>query len=464
MVSFSGREGRRAGWLMRGGVLGVALISMWALTAAVPRSALAADRAPYQAQVFERGYDTSKVVTLSFDGDWSAAGVPTVLQVLRDNGITAAFGLTGRFAERYPSDAKAIVAAGHKLLNHSYSHPYFSQLTQAQRWAELDRAESVYAGLGLSSGHWFRTPYRDAYTDPGVNRDLALRGYYINFDWTYDTTGYQGASLDVILNRVRQYTVPGGIVLMHVGEGSTDPQYLPTIISTLRGMGYSFTNPYQTLTRGAIRDKWLALGGWRSAFGAPRTPDMIATTTGTAVQWFQNGRIYWRQGYPAVYMYGAILGKYQSMGTVYSGIGLPITDELGAPNGGRYNDFQYANSSIYWTASTGPHLVLGAIKGKWMWFGGPGGYLGYPISDEAAAAVGRVSRFQRGNIYWTSTYGPHVVYGAILARYLSLGGPASRLGAPVSDEYWYGGNRRTDFQHGAIIYNWTTGATSVIYY
>lgn len=153
-----------------------------------------------------------------------------------DNGITAAFGLTGRYADQFPEQTKAIVGAGHKLVNHSYDHPYFTTLTQAQRWAELDAAEAAYNRLGLSSAGWFRAPYRDGYLDPGVNRDLALHGYYISFDWTYDTTGYQGAPLSVILDQVRRYTAPGAIVLMHVGVsarstrgaalGEPKPQYV----------------------------------------------------------------------------------------------------------------------------------------------------------------------------------------------------------------------------------------------
>jgi len=465
MTMWSARkDGHHAIGLRRVGLVGVVLTVVAALIVLTPSAATAADAPPTAARVFERGYDNTKVVTLSVDGDWSAAGVPSVLQVLRDNGITAAFGLTGRFADRYPNETRAIAAAGHKVLNHSYDHPYFSQLTQAQRWSQLDRAEAAYARLGLTSGGWFRAPYRDAYADPGLNRDLALHGYYINFDWTYDTTGYQGASLPVILDRVRRYTVPGGIVLMHVGEGSTDPQYLPTIIDTLRGMGYSFTSPYQALTMGAIRSRWLAMGGQHSWLGAPRTPEMVATTTGTAVQWFQNGRIYWRSGTPAVFVVGAILGKYVSLGTVRSYLGFPITDELASPNRGSHNDFQLMNASIYWSPTTGAHVVLGGIRTKWLSVGADGGMLGYPKTDEIAVAVGRASYFQYGNIYWTSPTGAHFVRGAILGRYLSLGGTGSRLGVPVSDELAIPGGARSNFQHGAIVWSSATGQTSVIYY
>jgi peptidoglycan/xylan/chitin deacetylase (PgdA/CDA1 family) len=456
--------GRAARVASRAGILGAALAVVAALLGVPATPAAAADATPYRATWFEHGYDTGKYVTLSFDAHENADYVPTVLQVLRDNQITAAFGLTGQFVTNYPSAARSIVAAGHKILNHSYDHPHFPALTQAQRWSQLDRTEAAFQQyLGVGSGGWFRTPYRDGYTDPTINRDLALRGFYINFDWTFDTTGYAGASWTTIQSRIHQYMRPGAIIVMHASSPSTDPQFLPQIIAELRAMGYSFRDPYTALTWGAIRAKWLALGGRTSAFGAARTPEMVATTTGTAVQWFQKGRIYWRSGTPTVYVFGAILSKYQSIGTVTSSLGFPVTDELAAAGGGRYNNFQNAYSAIYWSSATAAHVVLGAIRTKWNAYGGSGGSLGYPVADEAAVTIGRASQVQHGNVYWSSGVGAHAVTGAILTRYLSLGGTGGRLGVPVTDPYAVSGGLRVDFAHGSIIWNSATGATTVIY-
>lgn len=456
------RPARAAG--ARAGIVGAALALAAALVGIPATPAAAADSTPYRATVFERGYDTGRYVTLSFDAHENADYVPAVLQTLKANGITAAFGLTGRFVANYPAAARSIVAAGHKIVNHSYDHPHFPPLTQAQRWSQLDRTEAAFRQyLGVGSGGWFRTPYRDGYTDPAINRDLALRGFYINFDWTFDTTGYAGASWTTIHNRIHQYLRPGAIILMHASSPSTDPRYLPQIIAELRGMGYAFRDPATALTTGAVRAKWLSLGGRTSAFGAPRTPAMLATVSGTAVQWFQSGRIYWRLGYPAVYVFGAILTKYRSLGTVTSSIGFPTTDELAAAGGGRYNNFQNASAAIYWSSATGAHVVQGAIRAKWNSYGGSGGSLGFPLSDEVAVTIGRASQFQRGNIYWSSGVGAHVVTGAILTRYLSLGGTGGRLGVPVTDVYPVSVGKRCDFAHGSIIWTATTGTTSVIY-
>jgi len=217
--------------------------------------------------------------------------------------------------------------------------------------------------LGFVLDSWVgRYHGRSHISGPGVNRDLALRGYYINFDWTFDTTGYLGVNQSVILDRVRQYTVPGAIVLMHIGEGSTDPQALPSIIATLRGMGYGFTAPYLTVTGGLIRSKYHSLGAQNSVLGVPRTAAMAADTFG-GVQWFQYGRIYVYARY-IFEVHGAILDRYVGLGTVNSFLGFPLTDETTTPDRiERFNHFQ--GGSIYRTPTTSAHEVHGAIRDKW---------------------------------------------------------------------------------------------------
>jgi uncharacterized protein with LGFP repeats len=53
---------------------------------------------------------------------------------------------------------------------------------------------------------------------------------------------------------------------------------------------------------------------------------------------------------------------------------------------------------MYWTPSTGAHVVAGAIWGVYMEQGGPGG-LGAPTTDELATpdGVGRYNAFSRGS-------------------------------------------------------------------
>ncbi|PSN10248.1 hypothetical protein C7271_26285, partial [filamentous cyanobacterium CCP5] len=97
---------------------------------------------------------------------------------------------------------------------------------------------------------------------------------------------------------------------------------------------------------------------------------------------------------------GAIRDKWLALGGESSFLGQPETDELTTPDGvGRFNHFQ--GGSIYWTPSTGAHEVHGAIRDKWAELGWERSWLGYPITDEIEFPEGgRVSSFQHGTIYW----------------------------------------------------------------
>ncbi|BAY62801.1 hypothetical protein NIES22_28760 [Calothrix brevissima NIES-22] len=154
---------------------------------------------------------------------------------------------------------------------------------------------------------------------------------------------------------------------------------------------------------GKIFDKWSSLGGSRSPLGNPTTNELPAARGGRYNE-FQYGFIYYHPD-PKIdvhAVYGKIGEKWNQLGRE-NGLGYPITDELPAANGGRYNDFEN-NASIYWHPDTGAYAVYGDIRTKWVSMGREKSRLGYPTSDEqpVGSAGQRVTYFQGGAIYWNS--------------------------------------------------------------
>lgn len=64
--------------------------------------------------------------------------------------------------------------------------------------------------------------------------------------------------------------------------------------------------------------------------------------------------------------------------------------------------YTQVDSSVYWSPGTGAHVVSGEIRQFWLSQGGPKGPLGLPVSDEMPApdGLGRVSQFEHGEITW----------------------------------------------------------------
>ncbi|MDO8737314.1 MAG: N-acetylmuramoyl-L-alanine amidase [Thermoleophilia bacterium] len=213
---------------------------------------------------------------------------------------------------------------------------------------------------------------------------------------------------------------------------------------------------------GGILEKYNQLGGASGSMGLPRSDEYgVAEGRGND---FAGGRIYWCPGVGTHAVTGAILAKLLSDGGVARD-GFPTTDEYDVPGyaGTRAGDFQRAR--IYWSASGSSRTVIGGILGKYLALGGPASPLGLPVSDESdisGLSGGRQSEFTNGRIYWAPGVGVYGVYGAILTKYLALGGPAGSYGMPTSDEYAAANGRAQNLQRGTITWEASLGAHSVI--
>lgn len=159
---------------------------------------------------------------------------------------------------------------------------------------------------------------------------------------------------------------------------------------------------------------------------------------------------------------GEIDARYQAFGGCGGFLGAALTDETPTTDGaGRYNVFR--NGSIYWSPSTAAFELHGAIRDKWAEVGWESGSLGYPVSNETKTpdGVGRFSVFEHGSIYWTPQTGAHEIHGRIRDAWQTEGWETGSLGYPVSDEYGVPEGRRSDFQHGSIVWTAATNTTAV---
>jgi hypothetical protein len=162
----------------------------------------------------------------------------------------------------------------------------------------------------------------------------------------------------------------------------------------------------------------------------------------------------------------AIDDKYVQLIEANPWIGLPAGDEQTCTDKvGTYREYK-GGASIYYTPATGAHLIYGYIRDKWIALGREKGPNGYPTSDEtdASSGQGRLSQFQQGAIVWKrGTAEAFTVYGAIYIKWGTLQYDKGPLGFPLTDEAAAAGNsgRFNDFEHGAIYYNGALGTHAV---
>jgi len=121
----------------------------------------------------------------------------------------------------------------------------------------------------------------------------------------------------------------------------------------------------------------------------------------------------------------------------------------------------YEGADIYWSHATGAHEVHGDIRAKYNALGGPGGLLGFPVTDETGTpdGVGRYNHFQNGSIYWTPHTGPFSVHGSVRDTWAEQGWERGALGYPVADQHSLSGLTPADhprvswivFENGAAV-------------
>ncbi|MFE6835037.1 polysaccharide deacetylase family protein [Streptomyces sp. NPDC057705] len=211
-----------------------------------------------------------KVVALTFNAAWDEAGLDTVLAELRRRKLPATFFPTGEFADAHPAAVRAMGAA-HGLGNHSYSHPYFGEISTAERAEEVRRADAaIRTASGTEPLPFFRFPYssttRQSVAD--VN-DLG----YAAIEFTTDTNGYLGPeggmTVDEAVVRAADALTPGAIIQMHVGSTGDgvvlDAEALPLIIDAARADGYEVIDLREFLSAPASP----AAAGAREGSGRP---------------------------------------------------------------------------------------------------------------------------------------------------------------------------------------------------
>lgn len=122
-------------------------------------------------------------------------GVPLVLELLSNHGLTATFFVPGRVAERYPERVQQIVDAGHELAHHGYTHTSPTKLTPEQEEAELIKGLEILRPFGVDI-----TGYRSPSFDFSASTEELLQRHRFRYSSNFmdDLKPYRRAETSLV--------------------------------------------------------------------------------------------------------------------------------------------------------------------------------------------------------------------------------------------------------------------------
>jgi peptidoglycan/xylan/chitin deacetylase (PgdA/CDA1 family) len=178
-------------------------------------------------------------IALTIDDGPDPAWTPLVLDELARNGVSATFSMIGRWTLLYPDLARAVIAAGHTICNHSMTHPVpFASLSPARIEAEVAGASTAIRQAIGWVPEVFRAP--GGSWSPAVLTSVASNGMRA-IEWDLDPRDWQRPGTSLILSRLLAAR-PGDILLCHDGGGdrSETVAALRSAIPALRSRGLVF--------------------------------------------------------------------------------------------------------------------------------------------------------------------------------------------------------------------------------
>ncbi|MEV7635880.1 polysaccharide deacetylase family protein [Pseudarthrobacter enclensis] len=443
------------------------------------------------------------MVSVTFDDGWTSQ-YDNALPILNKYGIPATwYIISGSVNDAPPYMTKDQIQAfanrGDQIASHTVTHADLTTLTPAQVTTELSQSQTTLRQqFGASAAVDFATPYGAS----NATTTAEAKKYYAtqrNTDEGFNSrTGFDPYNLLVqnVVSTTTTETVQGWIneaktngtwlILVYheiganVGEDiyHTDTAALDAHMAAVKNSGLAMktvrqgaaaygsgtpTPPAPPTTPDAAMTAINVVAAANPKLGAPTGSMVCGLINGGCYRNYVAGAILWSKATGAHYTMGAIRQTWAGTGYERGRLGYPITDEIGGLiNGGVYQ--MYQGGAINWSAASGAHYTLGAIRQTWAGTGFERGRLGYPTSNEIGGLIngGVYQMYQGGAINWSAASGAHYTLGAIRQTWAGTGFERGRLGYPVSNEYAVAGGVAQDFQGGRI--SWSAGRGAVVTY
>jgi peptidoglycan/xylan/chitin deacetylase (PgdA/CDA1 family) len=185
-----------------------------------------------------------RIVALTFDDGPSPPYTDQLLEVLAKHEVKATFFMIGNRIEKHPETMRRVIAEGHQIGNHSYSHPLLGFLPPSYVQREIERTDKLLRQVGVTGEIVFRAPVLTRFLPVAWVLAKGGRAHISCNVWGWDwTTQNPDRITETVLKKVK----PGSIVVLHDGKAENKDanrsgtiEATDRIITALKRDGYRF--------------------------------------------------------------------------------------------------------------------------------------------------------------------------------------------------------------------------------
>lgn len=212
------------------------------------------------------------------------------------------------------------------------------------------------------------------------------------------------------------------------------------------------------MVAGPVWNLWKASGHEKGALGYPIGDQVCGLSQGGCGQLFQGGAIYGTPAAGTRIVSGDIYTAWAGQGRNAGPLGYPTSAEKCGLSGGRCRQY-FQGGGIVFSPSTGTYVVRGEIGRAWrLAVAVPG----YPTQEEVCGLIGGgcFQVFQKGHMYWSPTTGAHMVSGKIFTAWGAQGWETGTLGYPTGAPVTTPSTITQTFQGGTLVQKRSTGTVT----
>jgi peptidoglycan-N-acetylglucosamine deacetylase len=242
-------------------------------------------------------------LAITFDDGPQPTNTPRLLDMLKERNIKATFFVVGQLAKEYPNIIRRILAEGHEIGNHTFTHPTITGLSEERLKREIGGTHQALVDIAGYHTRLFRPP------GGATNAKLKQRLYdeygYSTILWSVDPNDWKRPGVSVVTSRLVNGAHNGAILLCHDLHAPT-VDAMPNTLDTLLTKGYHFVTVSQLLNMETAAPAPVAAtapavnSGTVPAPAPARAPQRPQTTTPATVPLPASSATSFQKGQPPV--------------------------------------------------------------------------------------------------------------------------------------------------------------------